>query len=149
MEKASHFPLFVDLRGKLCVVVGGGSIAVRRVEILRRFGAEITVISPTWRGGEDGVHWLQRPYAPGDLEGAFLAVAATDDRSVNRQVGEEAGRLKIPVTVADCRKECTFFFPAICEGGGAVAGVISREGTDHRRATHAARAVRRALEELD
>lgn len=147
-EGLSHFPLFMDLSGALCVVVGGGTIAARRAEVLVRFGARVVVISPDWRGKAEGVHWIPRPYIPGDLEGAFLAVAATDCRDVNRQVGREAKALGIPVTVADCREECTFFFPAICTGGGVVAGVVSQNGEDHRRTAGAARAVRKALEEL-
>ena len=148
-ENASRFPLFVDLTGRRCVIVGGGAIARRRAEVLSRFGAAVTVIAPTWTGDVPGVDWQARLYAPGDLKGAFLAVAATDDRSVNRQVGEEARTLGIPVTVADCRAECTFYFPAVCEGGGVTAGLISRHGADHRRAARAARAVRQALEELE
>ena len=148
-ENASRFPLFVDLTGRRCVIVGGGAIAQRRAAVLSRFGAAVTVIAPTWTGGVPEVEWQTRPYAPGDLSGAVLAVAATDDRQVNRQVGEEARRLGSPVTVADRREECTFFFPAVCEGGGVTAGLISRQGNDHSRAARAARAVRQALEGLD
>lgn len=148
-ENASHFPLFVDLTGRRCVVVGGGTIAARRAGVLSRFGAQVVVVAPAWTGDVPAAQWVARCYAPGDLEGAFLAVAATDDRAVNRQVGEDAKARGIPVTVADCRAECTFFFPAVCEAGGAVAGVISQEGTDHHRAAQAARAVRQALEGLE
>ena len=148
-ENASRLPLFVDLTGRRCVIVGGGAIAQRRAAVLSRFGAAVTVIAPTWTGGVPEVEWQARPYAPGDLRGAFLAVAAPDARQVNRQVGEEARRLGIPVTVADRREECTFFFPAVCEGGGVTAGLISRQGNDHSRAARAARAVRQALEGLD
>ena len=148
-ENASRFPLFVDLTGRRCVIVGGGAIAQRRAAVLSRFGAAVTVIAPTWTGGVPEVEWQARPYAPGDLRGAFLAVAATDDRQVNRQVGEEARRLGTPVTVGARREECTFFFPAVCEGGGVTAGLISRQGNDHSRAARAARAVRQALEGLD
>ena len=125
-ESTSHFPLFVDLTGRPCVIVGGGAIAARRAEVLARFGGAVTVIAPTWRGGVSGVRWERRTYRSGDLAGAFLAVAATDDRAVNRQVGEEARALGIPVSVADCREECSFFFPAVCEGGGVTAGLVSR-----------------------
>ncbi|MCI8492076.1 MULTISPECIES: precorrin-2 dehydrogenase/sirohydrochlorin ferrochelatase family protein [Anaerotruncus] len=148
-QNTPHFPLFVDLTGKRCVVVGGGPVAARRADILARFGAVITVVSPVWGGSAGNIQWLRRPYVPGDLDGAYLAVAATDNRDVNRQVGRDARALGIPVTVADCRDECTFFFPAVCEGGGAVAGVVSLEGNDHQRAAEAARAIRTALEGLD
>lgn len=147
-ENASRFPLFVDLTGRRCVIVGGGAIAQRRAAVLSRFGAAVTVIAPTWTGGVPEVEWQARPYAPGDLRGAFLAVAATDDRQVNRQVGEEARRLGIPVTVADRREECTFFFPAVCEGETLIAGVISKNGADHRATAAGARAIRRTLEEF-
>ena len=142
----SHFPMFVDLRGRSCVIVGGGTVARRRAEVLSRFGGAVTVIAPEWAGGVPEVRWERRAYAPGDLAGAFLAVAATDDRAVNRQVGEEARALGIPVSVADRRSECSFFFPAICEGGGAIAGLISQEGADHARTARLARAVRETLE---
>lgn len=147
MKSPSRFPLFVDLNGKKAVVVGGGAVAARRVEVLGRFGAEVTVISPTWAG--TGCAWVPRAYAPGDLEGAFLAVAATDDRAVNRAVGEEAGRLGIPVSVSDCKDECTFYFPAVCAGGGVVAGVVSAQGEDHRRTAAAARRIRETLEGME
>ena len=120
----------------------------RRIGTLRRFGARIVVIAPTLKARSDGLTWLQRPYAPGDLDGALLAIAATDDRAVNRQVGVDARRAGIPVSVADCEAECTFYFPAICTGQDLVAGVVST-GKDHHKTAQAARAVRRTLEELE
>ena len=149
MEKnASCFPLFVDLYGRRCVIVGGGASAARRAAVLGEFGAAVTVIAPEWKGGVRNIDWVPRVYVPGDLAGAFLAVAATDDREVNRSVGEEARKLGIPVSVADRREECTFFFPAVCTGENLVAGVIGR-GDDHARTARAARAIRSALEGLE
>ena len=69
-------------------------------------------------------------------------------RPVNRAVGEEAKVQGIPVSVADCPEECTFFFPAVCTGENLVAGVIGR-GDDHARTARAARAIRSALEGLE
>ena len=86
--------------------------------------------------------------APGDLAGAELAVSATDDRSVNHAVGEEARTLGIPVSVADAPDECTFFFPAICTGDDIVAGVAGR-GDDHARTARAAKAIRTVREGLE
>lgn len=143
-----RFPLFVDLTGKKAVVVGGGTIACRRIAVLLDFGAEVTVIAPALKTPFAGVRHLARPYAAGDLDGAFLAVAATDDRAVNRAVGEEARRAGIPVSVADRKEECTFYFPAICTGAGLVAGVVST-GADHKKTAAAARAVRLTLEGLE
>lgn len=143
-----RFPLFVDLFGKRAVVIGGGAVACRRVAVLLDFGAEVTVIAPALSAHISRVNWVRRPYAPGDLEGAFLAVAATSDRFVNLAVGAEAKRLRIPVSVADRREECTFYFPAVCRGDHIVAGLVS-DGGDHTATAKAAQAVRRVLEELD
>ncbi len=142
-----RFPLFVDLRGKPCVVVGGGAVGARRARVLLDFGAAVTGIDPAPVTLPEGAEHLSRPYEPGDLQGAFLAVAAAGIRQVNRAVGEEARALGIPVSVADRREECTFFFPAVCRGDGLVAGVVSH-GADHAKTARAAKAVRRCLEEV-
>ena len=147
-QKEIRFPLFIDLNGRKAVVVGGGAIACRRAGVLKTFGAQVTLITPEWKEHIEGVSWLQRPYQSGDLEGAVLAVAATDDRAVNRLVGEDARALGIPVSVADCPEECTFYFPAVCEGKNVAAGVVSR-GSDHRATARAAEKIRRVLEELE
>ena len=146
-ERPLRFPIFLDLTGKKVVLVGGGAIAARRIGVLRQFGCEITVIAPTLSCRADDLTWLARPYCAGDLEGAVLAIAATNDRQVNRRVGEDAKALGIPVSVADCEAECSFYFPAICVGDGLVAGVVS-EGKDHHRTARAAKAIRKVLEEL-
>ena len=143
-----RFPLFIDLTGQKAVIVGGGTIACRRAEVLTRFGAQVTVIAPTCSNLPPQADWLERCYQPGDLEGCALAVAATNDRSVNRQVGLDAKALGIPVSVADAREECTFFFPAVCVGEDLVAGVVS-DGSDHHRTARAAKAIRATLEELE
>ena len=147
-QKAPKFPLFVDLTGKRVVLVGGGTIASRRIATLRLFGCEIEVIAPELKCSAEGLIWKQRCYRTGDLEGAYLAIAATDSREVNHQVGLDAGNLGIPVSVADCEGECTFYFPAICAGENLIAGVVSG-GKDHHRTARAAKAIRRALEGLE
>lgn len=147
-QRAPRFPLFVDLTGKRVVLVGGGTIAARRIATLRQFGCEIMVIAPELKCSAEGLIWKQRAYRAGDLEGAFLAIAATDSREVNHQVGVDATDLGIPVSVADCEAECTFYFPAVCTGENLIAGVVSG-GKDHHRTARAAKAIRRALEELE
>lgn len=147
-QKTPKFPLFIDLTGQKVVLVGGGTIAARRISTLRLFGCEIVVIAPELKCSPEGLAWKQREYVPGDLEGACLAIAATDSREVNHQVGMEARELGIPVSVADCEGECTFYFPAICTGENLIAGVVSG-GKDHHRTARAAKAIRRALEDLE
>ena len=146
-EVPYRFPLFIDLSGKKVVLVGGGTITARRVGTLRLFGCHIVVISPTIHFQAGDIEWIPRPYQQGDLEGAALAVAATGNREVNHQVGLDAKALGIPVSVADCEAECTFFFPAVCAGDQVIAGVVSH-GKDHHATARAAKAIRKVLEEL-
>lgn len=147
-QRMPKFPLFIDLTGKKVVLVGGGTIAARRIATLRLFGCEIEVIAPELKCSAEGLIWKQRCYRTGDLEGACLAIAATDSREVNHQIGVDAGNLGILVSVADCEEECTFYFPAICTGENLIAGVVSG-GKDHHKTARAAKAIRRALEELE
>ena len=141
-----RFPLFVDLTGRSAVVVGGGAVGLRRAGVLARFGAVVTVVSPRLSGPAEGFRHLPRPYRTGDLEGAFLAVAAADDPAVNAAVGREARRLGVLFNRADCPADCDFFFPAICESGALVAGLVG-DGGDHAAVAAAARRVRAALAE--
>ena len=140
-----RFPLFVSLADKKCVVFGAGKIAARRAEVLRRFGASVTVVAPESPAGiaVDQV----RGYEKSDLSGAFLAVAATNDREVNHRIAADCAASHIPCSVADCAAESTFFFPAICEGGGLMAGVVS-DGTAHGKTAAAAKRIRAVLEEM-
>lgn len=144
-ESAPRFPLFVSLAGKNCAVFGAGAIAARRVGVLRRFGAAVTVVAPESPAGisVDAV----RGYEKSDLSGVFLAVAATNDRQVNRRIAADCADLHIPCSVADCAAESTFFFPAVCEGGGLTAGVVS-DGTAHGKTAAAAKRIRAVLEEM-
>lgn len=144
-EKAFRFPVFTDLTRKKVVIIGGGTIARRRIDTLLAFGAEIVVVSPTLTGSAENMTWLRRRYQRGDLCGAFLAIAATDKREVNHAVYLEAEERNIPVSVADAREECSFFFPAICTGEKVIAGVVSR-GSDHRATAAAARRIREIIE---
>lgn len=143
-----RFPLFVDLTGAVCVVVGGGPVGVRRARALARYGAQVTLIAPAVSEEVEGIRVLGRSYREGDMSGAFIAVAATDDRAVNHAVALECAREGIPVSVSDCPEECTFFFPALCESRDLVAGVVSR-GNRHALTARAAQAIRETLQEVD
>lgn len=142
-QQAPRFPLFVSLAGKKCVVFGAGAIAARRVGVLRRFGAAVTVIALDSPAGIAVDH--VRGYKKSDLSGVFLAVAATNDREVNHRIAADCEAMHIPCSVADCAAESTFFFPAVCEGGGLVAGVVS-DGTAHGKTAAAAKRIRAVLE---
>ena len=146
-ETPFRFPLFIDLTEKQVVLFGGGKIAARRIGTLRLFGCNLIVIAPDLQAQPGTYTWIQRNYQSGDLDGAYLAIAATDSRSVNHQIAEDAKVLGIPVSVADCEAESTFYFPAICTGEKVIAGVVSH-GKDHHATARAAKEIRKVLEEL-
>lgn len=137
-----RFPLFVSLEGRKALVAGAGAIAVRRVGVLERFGARVLVVAPENPVGLDSV--TLRRFRPEDLDGAALAVAATDDRAVNRQIAELCKERGIPVSVADRAEESTFFFPAVCEGDGLLAGLVSTDG-NHKKVRKTAVQIRKLL----
>ena len=140
-----RFPLFLDLTGRRAVVLGGGTVGLRRAAALARFGAEVTVISPHLSGALEGIRHIPRAYQAGDLAGAFLAVAAVNDPSVNAAAGREARARGILFNRSDDPAACDFFFPALCEGGGVTAGVVG-DGSDHRRTAAAAQRIRVMLQ---
>jgi siroheme synthase-like protein len=124
-----RFPLFIDLSGKTCVVIGGGEVAERRVRTLLDFGAALTVIAPDFCGGIlalSDIRLIKRPYAGADdLSGAALVLAASNDRELNRRAASDAAALGIAVNAADDPAACTFYFPAIVRRGDVVAGLSS------------------------
>ncbi|MCL1992384.1 MAG: NAD(P)-dependent oxidoreductase [Spirochaetes bacterium] len=134
--KRVYFPIFVDMKNKTALVIGGGQVAERRVKILAAFAAKVTVISPQASDyikaaalqGE--IRLLGRKYQDGDIADIkpFLLIAASDDRQTNRQAMLEAAQLDILASVADSREECTFYFPAIAESEDYIAGIVSKNG---------------------
>lgn len=108
-----YYPIFLDLTGRPVVVIGAGKVGLRKTRALVEAGASVTLISPEAAEAVPvGVHWAQRGYAEGDLQGAFLAYAATNNRAVNAAIRDEAQRRGIPVNVADAPGECDFIVPA-------------------------------------
>ncbi len=141
-----RFPVFVSLEGEKCVVFGAGNIACRRAGVLKRFGAGVKVIAPESRS--ELIPDEARGYEESDLEGAFLVVAATDNREANHRIGEGCAKRGVLCSVADSAEESTFFFPAICEGEELTVGVVS-SGKSHNKTAGAAKRIRGILEEID
>lgn len=143
------FPMFIDIRDKEVLVVGGGRIALRRIRTLLRFGACIRVIAPAvceeirCLEAEGRISVLMRGYSEGDASGAFLVIAATDSGEINGQVWRECRELGIPVNTADDHTRCDFYFPSVVMTDGVVVGINSG-GEDPRRV----KAARRKIEEL-
>ena len=88
----AYYPVFLDVTDRRCVVIGGGNIGEEKVVKLLEYDARGIVISPEVNdrvkelASEDRITWSQREYSSGDLVGAFIAIAATDDNAVNRQI---------------------------------------------------------------
>jgi len=118
-----YFPVNLDIRGKLAVIVGGGAVAARKCLTLLAADARVTVIAPALAVplrelAEKGkVTHLPRKFAPGDLAGAFLVFAATDSRTVNRTVAQEAREHGIPADIADAPELSAFTSPAVLTRG--------------------------------
>ncbi len=146
-----YYPAFLDLVRKRVVVIGGGTIATQKVRGLLPSGAEpIVVIAPTVQAfirdqAQAGhIIWEARPYASGDLKGADLAFAATNDRSLNAQVAREARERAVPVLAVDDIPYCDFIAPAVVKRGRLTVA-ISTSGRSPALASHTRRKLERVI----
>jgi len=135
-----HLPIFLQLRGTPVAVIGGGQVAERKIELLRRVGATITVIAPRLcetlaaRAAAGDIMHRAEPFAPPHLEGMRLVIAATNRREVNAAVSAAATARALPVNVVDDAELSSFYFPAIVDraplivavGSGGQAPVLAR-----------------------
>jgi len=130
-----YYPIFVDLRGRRCVVIGGGLIAQRKVTTLLAHGARVTVVSPSVtrqlaRYATQGrIRRVARRFKACDLQDAWLACAATDDQPVNEQVSREAAKRRIFVNVVDQKPLCTFIAPSIVRRGELTVAISTAGGS--------------------
>jgi uroporphyrin-III C-methyltransferase / precorrin-2 dehydrogenase / sirohydrochlorin ferrochelatase len=126
-----HLPIFLEMRGRPVVVVGGGHVAARKVELLLRSGARITVVAPQVSAElRERVHagelrHLCSSFEPAQLDMAELVVAATSLREVNAAVSRAARERRIPVNVVDDPELSTFIFPALIDRSPIVVAVSS------------------------
>lgn len=119
------FPIILHLQNRLCVVIGGGPVGLRKAGMLRAAGARVRLVSPFPGPPPDlaGIEAIDRPYRSGDLEGAFLAVAAAGDREVNAAVVGDARAAGVLVNVADLPEEGDFTLPAVLRRGDLTVAV--------------------------
>jgi precorrin-2 dehydrogenase / sirohydrochlorin ferrochelatase len=116
---STGYPVVLRLAGRRCVVVGGGSVATRKIGTLVRFGADVLVVAPEVAPeieelvASGGVHVERRPFEPADLDGALLAFAATDQRAVNRAVVEAAEERGVLANVSDDPSASDFTNPGL------------------------------------
>jgi len=130
----AYFPMFVDLTDSNCLVVGGGSVALRKVNVLLDFGAKVHVIAREISMelaalSEETDHLLleQREFEIYDLQDRKLVVAATSDNELNQQISSICKEGNIPVNVVDCQELCTFIFPSYLKEQNLV-GAFSSSG---------------------
>jgi siroheme synthase-like protein len=124
-----YYMACLDLEGRRCLVVGGGTVGLEKAAGLAACGAHVTVVSPELHEGfaELEVEWLARAYETGDLDGAFLVVAATSKRVVNERVRDDAEARSMLCNVADVPDLCNFILPAV-HREGPIAVAVSTGG---------------------
>jgi siroheme synthase-like protein len=145
---ARYYPISLDVEGRRCLIVGGGRVAERKAATLVESGADVLVVSkevsPTLADMAEAGDLLVRlgEAEPGDLQGAILVIAATDDEPLNRRLREWARERGVPINVVDVPELCDFIVPARIDRG-PVTITISTGGASPALAKH----LRRMLEE--
>ena len=124
-------PIFINIRNRNCLVIGGGKVAARKVDLLLRAGAHITIIAPELNTELDEqlrqgtiIHRAE-VFTPAHLDDATLVFAATNDHLVNQQISEAAGKLHIPINVVDNPDLCSFIMPSIIDRSPILVAVSS------------------------
>jgi uroporphyrin-III C-methyltransferase/precorrin-2 dehydrogenase/sirohydrochlorin ferrochelatase len=123
--------MFMRIKDRPCLVVGGGDVAARKVALLQRAGAHVTVVAPAlcemlMQQSKDGqVTHQQAAFAPADVTDYALVIAATDDAAVNQRVSIATQKRGVPVNVVDQPKLCTFIMPSIVDRSPVLIAVSS------------------------
>ena len=126
-----YLPIFADLKQRPVLVVGGGEVAARKVDLLLRAGAEIRIVAQSLSPileqlrQQGHIHWLGQAFAAQQLDEVFLVIAATDDSALNAQVFAEADKRRVLANVVDDQPRCSFIFPSIIDRSPLVVAVSS------------------------
>ena len=124
-------PLFLNIRGQYCVIVGGGEVALRKATLLIKAKANLTLVSPQFVSQlqdfskEGKCKLVQEEFTPEQLEGARIVIAATDNEKVNARVANAANKKNLPVNVVDQPKLCSFIMPSIVDRSPVVVAISS------------------------
>lgn len=133
-----YFPIFVNLKGRKIVFIGGGHISERRINTLLDFGADILVysleITEDIKKLSDTKQLIyeKKEYEKGLIQDAYFVVAATDNEDVNREIYQECKEKNIMVNVISDKKLCDFYFPGIVNVDDITVGVCG-SGNDHKK----------------
>lgn len=145
----SKYPIFLNLHGRKTVVIGAGSVGARKAQVLTETGARVVVVAPHFDpafsviANRPNVEVVQSRYSKDYLAGAVLAIAATNDPDLNRQIYADCQQLEVLCNVVDVPELCDFFVPAVVQRG-PLQIAISTDGNCPAYAGH----VRRKLEDL-
>lgn len=126
-----YLPIFADLKQRPVLVVGGGEVAARKVDLLLRAGAEIRIVAQSLSPlleqlrQQGQIHWLGQAFAAEQLDEVFLVIAATDDSALNAEVFSEADKRRVLANVVDDQPRCSFIFPSIIDRSPLVVAVSS------------------------
>ena len=118
-----YFPVFLDIREKSCVIVGGGEVALRKAERLLDCGAKVSVISPklapelTALKDKNLISHIADEYSGDLIAGATLVIGATDDEKTNARISNDARGKGIPVNIVDDPQKCDFILPSVVQRG--------------------------------
>ncbi len=136
-----YYPVNLDIRGRNCLVAGGGAVGTRKVQTLLECGASVKVVSPEANRrlqqlAEQGKIVLARKrYASRDLEGMFLVIGATNDQELNRRIYQDAQRCGCLCNIADQPRLCNFILPSVVQRGDLTIS-ISTSGRSPAFAKH-------------
>lgn len=125
----SYYPILIDLHGKEVVVVGGGTVAQRKIETLLEYGAFVNVVSRELtpmleRYLEEGkIKYLGEEFRENYLNGIFMVIASTDDASLNHRISQEAIKKGLLINAVDQPSDCNFIVPAILQRGDLLLAV--------------------------
>ena len=120
------FPFFTDIEAMPCLIVGGGTVALRKTEKLLPFHPKITVAAPEIcpeLQAMERITLRRETFREDMLEGMGFVIAATDDRDVNAAIAAQCRRRGIPVNAVDSRADCSFLFPALVKRGPLTVGI--------------------------
>ena len=125
----SFYPVCIELEGKTVLVVGGGSVAQRKVETLLKFGASIRIVSRKLANTlkklveSNEIYHIGEEFRDEHLDGAFLVIAATDDERLNRKISESAQKRRLLINAVDQPSECNFIVPSIVNRGDLLIAI--------------------------
>ena len=121
-----YFPFFVDVENQNCLVVGGGVVALRKIEKLLPFNPNITVVSPKVHKeilSIKNINIIKRKFDFNDLKEKSFVITATDDKVLNKEIYNSCEENNIPVNTVDDKDNCSFIFPALARNNGVTVAI--------------------------